>query len=509
MKYLLITISVVLGLSAFTSAQTWSTLPSMPTIKFAEGAVCLNDKIYVVTDDTMQIYNLVTNTWSVGGVLNYFRGEFAVTECNGKIYAIGGFNNGAKNYIEEYDPSNDTWTIKTPMPISRSQLTASSANGLVYVMGGWPSNLNVVHEFNPSTNTWSVKEPLELGRKQRNGAASINDKIYFMGGGNTFSNVSYSNLNEYNSLNDVWTNKTSMPQALYGGSAVVLNGQIHYLGGHTGGQGINPSVNSHFIYNPVNDTWTNGIPLTFERFYHVAVNANGKIHLIGGINNDNEYVNIHEVLNLCNEFVSITPQINELGIGSAANFDVSSNQPNASYLWQSDFGQGFQTLNNFGNYSGTNSSTLIIENIQLQNHNQPFRVIVSSGECIDTSNVATITILDTCVTSINDTKFIMVTDTLVINTLITGINPPNNSNTIKVYPNPANSHITIDYGDFVIMNGYQLRIENSLGQQVFQTEITQQIDYLTLDTWAGNGLYFVHIVDPQGNTIDIRKIILQ
>jgi hypothetical protein len=54
-----------------------------------------------------------------------------------------------------------------------------------------------------------------------------------------------------------------------------------------------------------------------------------------------------------------------------------------------------------------------------------------------------------------------------------------------------------------------LLIENSLGQQVFQTDITQQSDYLNLSTWEGNGLYFVHIIDPQGNTIDIRKIVLQ
>jgi hypothetical protein len=98
---------------------------------------------------------------------------------------------------------------------------------------------------------------------------------------------------------------------------------------------------------------------------------------------------------------------------------------------------------------------------------------------------------------------------LIINTLITGINPPNNTNTINVFPNPANSHITIDYGNFSIMNGYQLKIENSLGQEVFQTNITQQSDYLNLNTWGGNGLYFVHIIDLQGNTIDIRKIVLQ
>ena len=90
-----------------------------------------------------------------------------------------------------------------------------------------------------------------------------------------------------------------------------------------------------------------------------------------------------------------------------------------------------------------------------------------------------------------------------------GLNPTNNSNTIKVFPNPANDHITIDYGNFVLMNGYQLKIENSLGQQVFQTNITQQNDYLSLSGWSGNGIYFVHIIDTQGNIVDIRKIVLQ
>jgi hypothetical protein len=128
---------------------------------------------------------------------------------------------------------------------------------------------------------------------------------------------------------------------------------------------------------------------------------------------------------------------------------------------------------------------------------------VTDGNCTDTiwfnSQSATI----------YDTTYVTVTDTLIINTSVTGINPPNNVNTIKVFPNPASTHITINYGNFAIMNGYQLRIENSLGQQVFQTNITQQTDYLSLATWGGNGIYFVRIIDQQGNTIDIRKIVLQ
>jgi hypothetical protein len=104
---------------------------------------------------------------------------------------------------------------------------------------------------------------------------------------------------------------------------------------------------------------------------------------------------------------------------------------------------------------------------------------------------------------------ITVTDTLLINMGIVGYNPVTYNNTIKIFPNPTNDHVTIDYGNFASLNGYQLKIENSLGQQVFQTNVTQQSDYLSLTNWGGNGLYFVRIIDPQGNTIDIRKIVLQ
>ena len=104
---------------------------------------------------------------------------------------------------------------------------------------------------------------------------------------------------------------------------------------------------------------------------------------------------------------------------------------------------------------------------------------------------------------------ITVTDTLLINMGITGFNPVTYNNTIKIFPNPTNDHITINYGNFATLNGYQLKITNSLGQQMFQTNINQQSSYINLSNWTGNGIYFVHIIDSQGNTVDIRKIVLQ
>jgi hypothetical protein len=105
--------------------------------------------------------------------------------------------------------------------------------------------------------------------------------------------------------------------------------------------------------------------------------------------------------------------------------------------------------------------------------------------------------------------YVTVTDTLIINTGITSYNPITYLNTLKIWPNPTNDHITIDAGDLTTMNGYSIKIEDAQGQQVFQNAVNQQQFYVDITTWGGNGLYFVRIIDPQGNTVDIKKIVLQ
>jgi hypothetical protein len=59
------------------------------------------------------------------------------------------------------------------------------------------------------------------------------------------------------------------------------------------------------------------------------------------------------------------------------------------------------------------------------------------------------------------------------------------------------------------MAGYSIKIENSTGQQVFQSIINQPQFYVDLSSWTGNGLYYIHLIDPQNNTVTIRKIVLQ
>ncbi len=104
---------------------------------------------------------------------------------------------------------------------------------------------------------------------------------------------------------------------------------------------------------------------------------------------------------------------------------------------------------------------------------------------------------------------VTVTDTLIINTGILSYNPITYNNTINIYPNPAKDHITIDCGTLANVVGYSIKIVNTLGQEVFNQPMNTQQYYIPLNSWSGQGIYFVNVIDAQGHTIDIKKIILQ
>ena len=108
---------------------------------------------------------------------------------------------------------------------------------------------------------------------------------------------------------------------------------------------------------------------------------------------------------------------------------------------------------------------------------------------------------------VTDTVTLTVTDTLVINANITGYDPLTFNNTIKIYPNPASDHITIDVDANSI--GYKIRIVNSVGQTVFEEALSRSQYYLDLNDWTGKGIYLVQFYDPDGVLIAVRKIVLQ
>jgi hypothetical protein len=99
--------------------------------------------------------------------------------------------------------------------------------------------------------------------------------------------------------------------------------------------------------------------------------------------------------------------------------------------------------------------------------------------------------------------------TMVINSGALNTNPVTYTSTVNIYPNPANDHITIDCGNLANVVGWSIKITNALGQEVFAGNMNTQQYYISLNSWAGQGMYFVKIINAQNEVVNIKKIILQ
>lgn len=193
------------------------------------------------------------------------------------------------------------------------------------------------------------------------------------------------------------------------------------------------------------------------------------------------------------------PTITNLG---AAPFVMNGNPSGGTYTGAGVSGSSFNpsnaglglksvsyTYTNGNGCSGSTSSTTLV---------------------YDTTGVVC-TSYDTVTTTVNDTvtAYLSVNDTLKINVNLTGITPPQNTNTLTVYPNPTHDHLLIDNGNLSSMNGYSIKITNALGQVVFNQPVTQQSFYIDLSTWGGYGTYLLYVIESNQTVKEVKKIVLQ
>ena len=200
---------------------------------------------------------------------------------------------------------------------------------------------------------------------------------------------------------------------------------------------------------------------------------------------------------------AVTPITAAIKTGENVTFTTPANA-NATFQWQTNPANvGWQNLSDNSTYSGTTTNALTLTNGQAHNNGQSFRVTANATGCNETSEPVTITINDVC------TNYTTVTDLLVINVGTLSTNTPNYKSTITIYPNPAKEQITIDCGTLANVTEYQIKIVNTLGQEVYKTSLNQQQFTIPLNSWTGKWLYFVSLYDNNNVLITTRKIELQ
>jgi hypothetical protein len=238
-----------------------------------------------------------------------------------------------------------------------------------------------------------------------------------------------------------------------------------------------------YSFSPSSNGDTN--PLFFgKQGYNCDCNYfDGKIDDIGVWNRALTQNEITKLYIGCNKTITQEP-VNQGMFTGNATFTCATNDTLVNYQWQSDLGMGWNNLSNAGQYSGTTSNSLQVSNVTSNNNNQKFRCI-TKGNCLtDTTNEVTLRVWGLGVQSEQIKAF-------------------------KVYPNPTKGQVTIENGDIAKMIGYTVSIYNSIGQQLFQSNITQQQSLLDISQLGGNGLYFMEVTDNNGNILDVKKIVLQ
>jgi N-acetylneuraminic acid mutarotase len=180
------------------SADTWTTKAAMPTRRMASAAFVLADKIHVVSGwrgalgdsdfvDVIEVYDPATDTWEYhGNAIINARGNFGLSQVNGKIYQFGGTRFGVTGGAEttEYDPASNLWSSKARMLSQRHFLPAVALDGKVYLTGGnsRPEPAGATLQiYDPQTDVWSHGLDMPTARSAH-AAVAVDGKMYALGG---------------------------------------------------------------------------------------------------------------------------------------------------------------------------------------------------------------------------------------------------------------------------------------------------------------------------------------
>lgn len=108
----------------------------------------------------------------------------------------------------------------------------------------------------------------------------------------------------------------------------------------------------------------------------------------------------------------------------------------------------------------------------------------------------------------SDTNLISVTDTLIMDLLITDKYPQENLQ-IKVYPNPAKDHLFVAVSDLSLSGGMHFEIYNSLNQLKANGNLLQEVTPIDMTPISSSGLYFLKILNDNDEVLSVKKIVIQ
>ena len=421
-KNLLMTVVAILGLATGTIAQT---VPS-----------------YVPTKSLI-------GWWPFTGNANDSSGRGNNGTINGATLTSDRFAN--LNSAYNFNGQNNNIVIPNSLNLNPSRISVSIwVNPTVF----GPSEQYIIDKSNDlSPNSQHRSWAIRIGGSGELDLEIRVNNIYY-----SFPTTSTLNINQWNNLVFIYDGDSAK---LYRNNLIVISQSL-------------PGTLTNFNYD-----------LSIGYFPHAEIPPfgyfwNGKLDDIGIWNRALTQPEISALYKIgCSASVTTQPINQSVNISNNAQFITASSDSMATYQWQTDLGFGFQNLNSVSQYSGTKNDTLTIANTTLSNNNQPFRCIISSGSCSDTSNVAV----------------------LKVNNNV-GINENSQDNLFSVYPNPAKSQINVK-ADVKLLGSIYTVYDNT-GKVVLSGKIIAENTVIELGNLSG-GIYLFSVGENLKQTFKVIK----
>lgn len=288
----------VLFIVAFVNAQaggSWVKKASAPTKRTEVVAAASGGKIYVVggflpglsfITPMVEEYDPATDTWRERAPLPAGRHHAGIGVVRDRLYVIGGFDRSLLNIwnptatVYEFDPHANQWNARKPMPTPRGALAVAVLEGKLHAVGGYNQDGNTgAHEvYDPATDTWTSSAALPTPR-DHHAAAVAGGRVFAIGGR---LNRQYSQnvaVNEmYDPATNQWTRKADLPTARSGITAGVLGERIFVLGG----EAPSGTFNHNEAYDPATNTWESQPPMPTARHGLGSAVVNGQLYVICG-----------------------------------------------------------------------------------------------------------------------------------------------------------------------------------------------------------------------------------
>jgi N-acetylneuraminic acid mutarotase len=218
-------------------------------------------------------------------------GEHAVIECQGKIHVVAGYarHRVDGNFHQVYDSETGKWGLKAPFPVACNHVAGVSIGSKVYTFGGFIEQNRCPHSncfvYDTAADQWAPIAGL-LRPRGAISAVVLDGQIHLLGGRDVRSV-------EWHEIYDPKSDKYTFLAGMRGSTAtqpfvgqrdhmgvVVVDGKIHAIAGRMDSYDFNTSLNA--VYDPKTDAWSFAAPLPTARSGVSAVYINGKIVVFGG-----------------------------------------------------------------------------------------------------------------------------------------------------------------------------------------------------------------------------------